>query len=287
MELAADQMVDLWQKVQNKALNEEAFFQEEQRLLLGYRQIWERALLLQGHKLDNLLDCFFFELGTYLGGKTKAEVQEWHKEATLIAQAHWRDKVRSDERQSVERYYNECEIELYNLSYWHTLTEDLSPLAYVTALKFAQQRGCRTYLDFGAGVGSGAILFAREGFEVALAEISSPSLQYSRWRMNLRHLPATFLDLKDSDLPADSFDVVTAMDVFEHLVDPVEAVGRVWSTLKRGGYLFGRFDADPHDTHTTHVVRDFTPTFERMRELGLVEVWQDKWFWGHRAFQKR
>jgi hypothetical protein len=32
---------------------------------------------------------------------------------------------------------------LYELMWWHTLNEDASPLAYVTALRFAQQRECR------------------------------------------------------------------------------------------------------------------------------------------------
>ena len=53
------------------------------------------------------------------------------------------------------------------------LGEDLSPLAYVLALRFAQQHGCQSYLDFGAGVGSGGLLFARHGLQTTLADISS------------------------------------------------------------------------------------------------------------------
>src|SRR2546427_172036 len=87
------------------------------------------------------------------------------------------------------------------------LTEDFTPLSYVTALEFAAREGCRSCLDFGAGVGSGGILFARHGFDVGLADISSPLLNFSRWRFETRNLPAEFFDLKAQTLPRAAFDM--------------------------------------------------------------------------------
>jgi hypothetical protein len=55
-----------------------------------------------------------------------------------------------------------------------TLIDETSPLACVLALEYARRYGCRCYLDFGAGVGSKAILFARYGLELAVADISTP-----------------------------------------------------------------------------------------------------------------
>jgi 16S rRNA G1207 methylase RsmC len=68
---------------------------------------------------------------------------------------------------------------LYELMWWHTLGEDVSPLAYVLALRLAQQDGCQSFLDFGAGVGSGGILFARHGLQAALVDVSSSLLHFS------------------------------------------------------------------------------------------------------------
>jgi len=42
---------------------------------------------------------------------------------------------------------------------------------------------------------------------------------------------------------------------------------------------------DPDRPH--HIVRDFAPTFARMRAIGLVETWRDGWLWGHQLFEKR
>ncbi len=204
----------------------------------------------------------------------------------MAVASEWKETFQKDNARSVERFYDQSQAYLYDLIGWHTLADDNSPLAYVLALQFALDRGCRHHLDFGAGVGSGSLLFARHGFSITLADISTTLLQFSRWRLDIRGLQAQVIDLKTAPLPSEAFDIITAMDVFEHLVDPVETVAQLWDALKPGGFLFGRFDADQDPDHPQHIVRDFAPTFKRMKELGLVEVWRDDWLWGHQVFRK-
>ncbi|HLH30623.1 MAG TPA: hypothetical protein VKY31_05435, partial [Terriglobia bacterium] len=79
---------------------------------------------------------------------------------------------------------------------------------------------------------------------------------------------------------------ITAMDVFEHLFDPVETAEMLWASLKPGGFLFGRFGVEEDEAKPQHIVKDFTPMFRRIEELGMREVWQDEWLWGHQVFQK-
>jgi SAM-dependent methyltransferase len=198
----------------------------------------------------------------------------------------WDRTVVPGDRRSVERYYDASRTLLYELTWWHTLSEDPSPLAYVTALQFARQHGATSYLDFGAGVGSGGILFARHGFDVTLADISTPLLDFSRWRLERHALAARLVDLKTERLPDETFDIVTAMDVFEHLVDPVATLEQISATLKRGGFLFARLAAEVDPDRPQHIVQDFEPTFGRLRALGFAQVWQDDWLWGHRVFRK-
>jgi 2-polyprenyl-3-methyl-5-hydroxy-6-metoxy-1,4-benzoquinol methylase len=163
----------------------------------------------------------------------------------------------------------------------------MDPLVYVLSLDFAKRRGARDCMDFGAGVGAGSILFARHGMNVAMADISSSLLEFSEWRFKLRGLPVRIIDSKVDELPPASFDTVTTMGTFEHLVDPVDAVERLWDSLKPGGFLVGQFHTKPEEpNHPQHVVENFAPVFERMKELGFVEVWRDDWFWGLLAFQK-
>ncbi len=81
--------------------------------------------------------------------------------------------------------------------------------------------------------------------------------------------------------------MITAMDVFEHLFDPVAAITQLWEALRPGGFIYGRFHAEEGDERAGHIVESFEPTFAKMRELKLVEVWRDEWVWGHVVLQKQ
>ncbi len=66
--------------------------------------------------------------------------------------------------------------------WWHTLADDISPLAYVVALEFASSVGCKACLDFGSGVGSGALLFRRHSFDVTPRRYQSIMLSFCKYR---------------------------------------------------------------------------------------------------------
>jgi mycofactocin glycosyltransferase len=283
--LLPDLLKDLWQAVEKKQLTLERFTHEQERLMAVYRTQWEEALML-GNYAD-LQESLCAELARYTGCEDLAEIHRRCLCALSKIKSEWHETVESYDRQCIEQFYNESEAMIYELMWWHTLSEDTSPLAYVTALHFARLHGCASYLDFGAGVGSGGILFARHGLGVTLADISSGMLNFSRWRFEQRSLAARFIDLKIDHLPTEAYDLVAAMDVFEHLVDPAEVVDQLWRTLRPQGFLFGRFHADFDPDRPHHIVQDFEPTLERLRALGFVEVWRDTWLWGHQVFQKR
>jgi len=290
--LVPDQLMDLWQGVERGELDESGFARAQERLVGGYRAIWAQSLALDGHR--DLEGSLLAELAEYVQCDDLNEVRRRCQAAMAGVEAEWRDRVDPRDPHSIQAYYDQNPIHLYELLWWHTLVDDASPLAYVTALHFARQHGCRTYLDFGAGVGSGGILFAQHGLTVALADISTTMLDFCEWRFGYkRSLPVQIIDLKFTELPRQAFDLVTAMDVFEHLVDPAETVERVWESLRPGGFLVGRFDDDEDEDHPgsgdslEHIAQDFGPMFDRMKSLGFEEVWQDRWLWGHQAFQKR
>lgn len=281
--LLPDQLKALWQRVDQQEMTAAEFEREQERLLGTYRDLWQHALCLEPH--HDLAASLVAELGRYMEVDA-AEIQRRCTQALATLKGEWQAKVVPGDPQTVEQYYDDSHTLLYELTWWHTLGEDLTPLAYVTALQFAQQSNCKSYLDFGAGVGSGGLLFAQQGFEVTLADISSPLLRFSQWRLAQRALPACCIDLKAAALPHQAFDIITAMDVFEHLVDPVTTLEQLWGALKPGGFLFARLAAEIDEDRPQHIVQDFEPTFVHLRTLGLVQVWQDEWLWGHQVFRK-
>jgi SAM-dependent methyltransferase len=282
--LLPEHLKHCWESVERREHSREDYTREYERAVGEYRQTWERALILPEH--DDLRESLLTELGSYTQCSDLVEVRRRCEQAVANLKREWEHKVQSVDRQSIEQFYDESRVMLHELMWWHTLGDDLSPLAYVLALRFAERHGCNSYLDFGAGVGAGGLLFAANGLQTTLADISSPLLRFSAWRLGLRKLPAQYLDLKRCHLPSECFDFITAMDVFEHLSDPVETVEKLWNALKPGGFLYGRISAEADEDRPQHIVHDFEPTFARMRGLGFVEVWRDEWLWGHQVFQK-
>jgi 2-polyprenyl-3-methyl-5-hydroxy-6-metoxy-1,4-benzoquinol methylase len=265
-------------------MSREAFTSKQEQLLEIHRAEWRSALLCDGE--TDLRTSLLREVAAYYSLSDLVEVERRCACAVDTLRQEWQDKVDPHQRASIERFY-ESPNTVYELMDWHSLRDDTGPLAYVLGLKIAQAHHVQTCLDFGSGVGSGALLFARAGIEMTLADISTALLDFARWRFMQQDLPARFLDLKQVPLPGAGFDMILAMDVFEHLTNPVETIERLWGALKSGGLLFTRIHAEEDASRPQHIVRDFGPTFTRMRELGLVQTWQDTWLWGHQLFEKR
>jgi 2-polyprenyl-3-methyl-5-hydroxy-6-metoxy-1,4-benzoquinol methylase len=283
-QLLPDQLKAAWADVEAGRMTADEYDKNQQAWTEEYRQLWRKALLIGGQ--SDLTASLLTEIAGF-SGESVEEVERRCRQAVNAIADEWNEQVSADNRESVERYYDQSQGYVYDLMWWHALHDDDSPLGYVTAIDFAKRHGCGSYLDFGSGVGAGALLFANNGFDVALADISSTLLGFCKWRLGQRNLPAQFIDLKESTLPAGSFDIITAMDVFEHLVDPVAVLNDLHRALKPGGYLFGRFAAEEDESHPQHIVLDFAPVFSRLAELGFQEVWRDEWLWGHQVFQKR
>lgn len=69
-----------------------------------------------------------------------------------------------------------------------------------------------------------------------------------------RQRPAHFYNFQQTPLPSEGFDMILAMDVFEHLADPVATVESLHRALRPGGVLFARIQAAKAETHPQHIV---------------------------------
>ena len=281
--LVPDRMAKLWQRVEAGQMSPEDCVREQEVLLEPYRIEWEKALLCDGE--TELRNSLLKEVGAYHHTSDLTEIDRSCNLAVDTLKSEWKTTVDPRQRSSIESFY-ETKTHIYDLINWHTLRDDSGPLAYVVALQIARAHSVRSCLDFGSGVGSGGLLFCRADIDTTLADISTTLLDFARWRFDLRRLPARFVDLKDRPLPESSFDMILAMDVFEHLVDPVEVVQQLWRAMKPGGLLFARIHAAIDPNHPQHIVEDFGPTLARMEQLGFMEKWCDRALWGHVLFQK-
>ena len=143
------------------------------------------------------------ELGNLVGSDDLTEIERKCRSALHDMRDQWNAEVKKGDAIGTLNYYDKSAHYAYELMWWHSLVQDQAPLAYVVALHLALQSGFKDSLDFGSGVGSGGLLFSKHGFSISLADVSSTLLDFSRKRLQARGIPATYIDLKTTDLPAE------------------------------------------------------------------------------------
>jgi SAM-dependent methyltransferase len=127
-------------------------------------------------------------------------------------------------------------------------------------------------LDLGSGVGVTAQFFAALGYDVTLADVSTPLLNFARWRLERRGVKATYLQLP-ADLPEDRFDLITALDVMAHVPDAAETAQRLHRALHPGGVFIANFDVRRHSPQNAwHLYEDDLPLRWAVERAGFVPV---------------
>jgi hypothetical protein len=157
--LLPDRLKLLWEGIDTGQTTVEIAQTVQEQLLDDYRAIWTEALVSDGH--GDLKQSLLNELARYLGWDDLNKVEFRCRRILEELRADWQRIVKQMDRASIEQFYD-----LFELIWWHTLIDDRTPLAYVLALDFARRRPGRRYLDFGAGIGSGALLFRRVSLPV-------------------------------------------------------------------------------------------------------------------------
>lgn len=154
----------------------------------------------------------------------------------------WRGGDR-DSPDGVLDFYQHCESWAYDLLWYDYLrTCGYGIPAVVGIAEWLQQHDViGSHLDYGAGTGSASIMFHHLGWRSAAGDVSMPLLDFARWRAEQRELPIGSLDLREP-LPADAFDVVTAIDTFTYLPYVFAAASALHAAMRPDGYLFVNFD---------------------------------------------
>lgn len=237
---------------------------------------WREALLLPGE--TDLVESGVRELAEYFG-VSREEAMRDCRNALGDSKREWESASRQTPDQVVD-FYRRTRSYLFEHVWWHA-TDLGENSANVEILNYASRRGARAYLDFGSGVGSNAILFARRGFAVALADVSETMLDFARWRLERRGLAAQFINLNLRPLPRDRFDLVTAVDVCEHLTDPQAVFRRIAESLKIGGAFVFNQRLGEDAERPMHILTTAAPILRSIRRNGLRKT-----AWGATALRK-
>jgi len=198
----------------------------------------------------------------------------------------WKARVPgSADTRTLTKFYNESRTELFDLLEWHA-TDEGNHRALVCADLLLGRHPGGAVLDYGSGVGTTGIALADAGFDVTLADVAEPLLDFARWRFARRGLKVRTIDLKREALPTSAYDGIVCFDVLEHIPQPHRVVRRLRDALVPGGslFVFAPFGLDPR--RPMHVVHD-DGVYHRMAAMGLAREWQwedqfPRYMWGAR-----
>jgi 2-polyprenyl-3-methyl-5-hydroxy-6-metoxy-1,4-benzoquinol methylase len=195
---------------------------QRERLAPALRGAWEQALRLPG--FSTLEASLLAEIQEYFG-LTREEAARRIAEGAESFSGRFAEALEAGRGAAgLERIYDETDLEAFEPADWHAHLFEDGPVNYVLALEASRHAAGRSYLDHGSGIGSGAVLFARRGFDVTLADVSSPMLAFAGWRLERRGLPYTSIHLRSRPLPERRWDVITLLDVLEHVEAPLALV---------------------------------------------------------------
>ena len=231
------------------------------------RARWFDALLLDGE--SDPVESGVRELAEYFGiGREEARAR--CASALVDSRREW-EAARRETPAEIVDFYRRTQSYLFEHIWWHA-TDGEANAANVALLEYAVSRGARAALDFGSGVGANAILFARHGFRVTLADVSETMLAFARWRLQRRGIEAECIDLNREELPAGRFDFVTAVDVCEHLADPGREFHRIARAMRPGGHFAFNYRAGFDEERPMHILPSSSAVLRSIRRAGFREA---------------
>jgi 2-polyprenyl-3-methyl-5-hydroxy-6-metoxy-1,4-benzoquinol methylase len=194
---------------------------------------------------------------------------------------HWEDESVQEWRASspdtpegLAQFFNSVESWSFDLL-WYSYLQTVGfayPKHVVVADRLPPPAPNARLLDFGSGVGVTAQLFAALGYDVALADVSAPLLVFAQWRLEQRGVKATYIQLP-AQLPEASYDVITALDSFTHVPDPLQTARELYQATRPGGYLVVNFATRrPSERSAWHLYDDDLPLRWAIERTGYVPV---------------
>ncbi|GAI70672.1 unnamed protein product, partial [marine sediment metagenome] len=159
--------------------------------------------------------------------KTPAYIKRKMRDNPVLETAkRWREKSPKT-LDEVRQFYSETTEYLFELGQWNALDTFKQIINYLPDVQ-----GLKV-LDFGGGIGSLSLLLQKRGADVDYLDLPGLVSDFARFRSNGR---ISFIDsLSDK---REIYDLIAAIDVFEHLPDLPEQLSMLAQALKTDGVLF-------------------------------------------------
>jgi 2-polyprenyl-3-methyl-5-hydroxy-6-metoxy-1,4-benzoquinol methylase len=247
--------------------------------------VWRRALV--GDLPVSPAEAVVGELADYFHldpAEVERRCRDWERDSLR----EWSGKDRSTPEGLTDFYQTQSSWIFDTMWYHAEQTSESKPAESVDIAEgFLKRLGDWTpgnHLDFGAGPGTCSLFFHKLGWRVSLADISTTFLDFAKWRLAKHNVDARFYDTTVDEIPADEFDLITALDVMVHVPDIGATLDRLNRALKPNGYLVFNIDNRPRTELTQwHLYEEQYPILRQVRVHGYARCPKIAYF---HVFQK-
>jgi len=242
-------------------------------------EAFREGLRLRG--LPDIRSAVLDDLSSYFRLDAEACIYQATHSHELSAEEWLAKPVRTSEDEITDFYLHHVRPWVFGLLWYAYLQAEgyKYPISVVIAQDLRGRRG-GACLDFGAGIGATAQMFALLGYTPSLADISTPLLDFARYRLERRGQLATFIDLNHQPVGRNAYTVITAVNTLHHLPDLPslsKTAHDLHSALRPGGLLVADFDVSPRHRGAARLYDDDLPLrrvlrhagFEQRRHLGV------------------
>jgi len=165
------------------------------------------------------------------------------------------NKLDPQSPEQIRRFYQETELYIWELSKWHASESYQIYLNRVAeAIRAFPPSTHPRVLDFGSGIATASIEFAKIGYQVTLADVPGRTLAFAKHRFQRRGLSYSVIEVTN-DIPhiPGIFDIVVSFDVLEHIPEAEMVMRRLVQSLRTGGAALIVASFDDHGEHPQHL----------------------------------
>lgn len=177
------------------------------------------------------------ELSRYCGGVEADRLHAEYATKRAVAAELWSARQRHTAQDYLD-YYGESDYWVYRQASHHRHDSWHWILRYMA-------RGRGRMCEYGAGIAPVTTWIAKRRPDWLYTVVEPPTamLEYARWR--LKGTTTTFLTVEPGTLPLNRYyEIITCLDVLEHVPNPLEVVQHLAARLFEGGHLFVNFVRD-------------------------------------------
>lgn len=169
-------------------------------------------------------------------------------------------------------FYRETDLYLFDLTQYQTDLQERGWHRWLECI-LKGSPSIKKVLDFGGGIGEYSIIAAQVGLDVSYLEVKgSQTMAYAQYRFEKYHVHPRILTEND---PLETYDLVIAKDVFEHMEDAQAALKKI---AEKTTYLLCQIEGLPYNQFYPQHISYPNPSayFDQLQTDN--ELWKSKLF---------